>query len=412
MKIHFLLTKGLLKGGGIETYTRGIGSRLVQRGHDVTVYSTRGDDGTPPVVDGMKVIWLPKIRPYWMEKFCGAAMAAYLEMTARDSPEIIHLHSVAAGAMAAFLRHQPAPCIVQMHGVEWKRSRWGAVARTALRTLEQCSFASCDAVTAVSKTQCDYYAGQYGAHCEYIPTAVELKAHAMPRLITELGLRPRQYVLFAARLVAEKGAQHLIPAFRSLATNCDLVIAGEGSEASRRQLAEMAGDDRRIRFLGDVRGRLLEELFSNARVFTQPSELEGLSIGLIEAMSYGLQCVASDIPENREAIGDAGLVFRNKDTADLGRVLEIAIRDEAGAAALGARARRRVVELFGWDRVVSQMEALYRATLERKLRVAYPVHALPATMDSGNAFSEVFAGQALAGQSKNDAGRRSAAAGR
>src|ERR1700742_762463 len=100
MRIHFLLVKDLLKGGGVETYTRGVGSRLVKRGHKVTVYSTGGENGTPSTWEGMDVVWLPKVRPYWAENFCGAAMAAYKEMRTA-SAEIVHLHSVAAGSMAS-----------------------------------------------------------------------------------------------------------------------------------------------------------------------------------------------------------------------------------------------------------------------------------------------------------------------
>jgi glycosyltransferase involved in cell wall biosynthesis len=373
MKIHFLLVKDLLKGGGVETYTRGVGRRLISRGHEVTVYSTGGDDNMPSTWEGMKVVWLPKVRPYWAEKFCGAAMAAYVEMRS-DSPDVVHLHSVAAGAMAAFLRFRHAPCVVQMHGIEWMRSRWGGMAQGVLKTLERCSIASADAITAVSKTQCDYYTRRYGADCEYIPTAVDVKECASPRLILDLGLRPREYVLFAARIVPEKGLHYLIPAFRRLRTNYSLAIAGDGSGSLdyQQQLIELAGGDPRIQFLGDVRGRLLEELFSNAGVFAQPSELEGLSIGLIEAMSYGLQCVASDIPENREVIGEAGLHFRNKDTDDLRRVLDGAISNGAATAAgIGATARRRVEELFSWDLVVDQLESLYsRVISDRKRRSA------------------------------------------
>jgi glycosyltransferase involved in cell wall biosynthesis len=381
MKIHFLLTKDLLKGGGVETYTRGVGRTLISRGHEVTVYSTGGGDEQPLTCEGMKVVWLPKIRPYWAEKFCGAAMAAYMEMRA-DTPDIVHLHSVAAGAMAAFLRRRNAPCVVQMHGVEWMRSRWGGIARGVLKTLERCSIAGADALTAVSRTQCDYYASHYGASCKYIPTAVDLKDCVKPRQILELGLLPRRYVLFAARLVPEKGLHYLIPAFRRLKTECSLAIAGGPSSAAyQQQLMELAGNDPRIKFLGDVRGTLLEELFSNARVFAQPSELEGLSIGLIEAMSYGLQCVASDIPENLEVIGNVGLSFRNKDTDDLQRVLERAIGSgPAVSAEIGARARRRVEEFFSWDLVVDQLEELYgRAILKRAFRgrkVESPVEAI------------------------------------
>jgi glycosyltransferase involved in cell wall biosynthesis len=383
MRIHFLLVKDLFKGGGIETYTRGVARRLVKRGHDVTVYSTGGDKHSPPTWEGMKIVWLPRITPYWAEKFCGAMMAAYLEFTT-DSPDVIHLHSVAAGSMAAILRHRRALCVVQMHGVEWKRSRWGTVARYVLKAMEKCSLAYGHAFTAVSRTQCEYYLDRYGTRCEYIPTAVELKERTVPRLILDLKLQPGQYLLFAARLVPEKGAHYLIPAFRRLRTNHRLAIAGEPghSDAYRRHLRELAAGDERIIFLGDARGRLLDELYSNAAAFVLPSEIEGLSIGLMEAMSYGLPCVASDIPENREVIADAGLLFRNKDIDDLERALNVTIAARTDGTDMGERARGRVKDLFCWELVVDRLEDLY--TREYPVRESIRPGEAPHTVSSAN----------------------------
>jgi glycosyltransferase involved in cell wall biosynthesis len=368
MKIHYLVVKNLVAGGGIETYTREVGRRLVERGHEVTVYSTGGNAGSSTTWQGMNVVWLPTTRPYWTEKFSGALLATAKALIT-PSPDVIHLHSVAAGSMAAILRFRRAPCVIQMHGVEWMRSRWGAVARTALTAMERCSIACGDAVTAVSKTQCDYFASRYGASVDYIPTAADVKEHAIPKLILGLGLRPREYLLFAARLVPEKGAHYLLRAFRRLDTNCSLVIAGEwqNSATYTRELLQLAGDDPRIQFLGNVRGRLLEELFSNARIFVQPSEVEGLSISLIEAMTYSLPCVVSDIPENREVIGESGLLFRSKDSGHLEQVLAESLKDQELSFQMGAHARRRAVALFSWDRVVDRLEDLYFRVSEEKL---------------------------------------------
>jgi glycosyltransferase involved in cell wall biosynthesis len=368
MKIHYLLVKNLLAGGGIETYTREVGRRLVERGHEVTVYSTGGTADSPKILQGMKVVWIPTTRPYWTEKFSGALLAT-CKMLMMRSPDVIHLHSVAAGSMAALLRLRSAPCVIQMHGIEWSRSRWGAVARSALRAMERCSIACGDVLTAVSKTQCDYFASNYGAHCEYIPTAADIKEHASPKLILDLGLRSREYVLFAARLVPEKGAHYLLRAFRRLNTNCSLVIAGEwpNSTTYRRELLQLAGDDPRIQFLGSVRGRLLEELFSSARMFVLPSEVEGLSISLIEAMSYGLPCVVSDIPENREVIGESGMLFRSRDSGHLEQVLAEGLKDWGLPFRVGPEARRRAGSLFSWERVSDRLEELYYRVSEQKV---------------------------------------------
>jgi glycosyltransferase involved in cell wall biosynthesis len=360
VNIHFLLTKDFFRGGGIETYTREVGRRLVERGHRVTVYSTRGNDTCPNEWEGMRFIWLPRVKPYWAEKTCGSVFAA-LRALREDSPDVFHLHSVVAGSMAPILRAKGVPCVLQMHGLEWQRARWGLAAKTVLKAMERASLSAANAITAVSNTQCEYFKTDYSVDCEFIPTAADIKEYASPNLISGMGLRPHEYVLFAARLVPEKGAHHLIRAYRRLMTDRPLIIAGEAPVAGayREQLRKLAGEDSRIRFIGRVQGRLLEELFSNAALFVQPSELEGLSIGLLEAMSYGIQCLSSDIPANREVVGDAALLFRNRDVDDLERQLTAALSNATASNGLAAAARERVERIFSWKRVVDQLEALY-----------------------------------------------------
>ncbi len=365
MKIHFLLTKDFFRGGGIETYTREVGRRLAARGHEITVYSTRGKDECVEEWQGIRLIWLPSIKPHWVEKSAGALTAALAAMR-QESPDILHLHSVVAGSLAPVLRFKGAVCVVQMHGLEWLRNRWGSFAKSVLKTMERASLASADAITAVSQTQCEYFLKHYKRPCEYIPTAADIKEPASPKLICEMGIEPQKYVLFAARLVPEKGAHHLIRAFRRLSINYSLVIAGEAPALNGyyQELRDLAKGDERIRFIGRVQGRLLEELFSNAALFAQPSELEGLSIGLIEGMSYGAPCLASDIPENREVVGNAAVLFRNKDVDDLERQMHWALSNIPAISALAAQGYQRVQQLFTWERVVDQLETFYTQLAE------------------------------------------------
>jgi glycosyltransferase involved in cell wall biosynthesis len=361
MNINFLLTKDFFRGGGIETYTREVGRRLAARGHAITVYSTRGTGSCPDEWEGMRFVWLPQVKPHWAEKCSGAFVAAMKAMQAK-TPDIYHLHSVVAGSIAPLLRPKGAPCVVQMHGIEWLRSRWGGVARGLLKTMERASVASAGALTAVSQTQCDYFKSNYGIRCEYIPTAADVKSPAAPSLISEMNLKPQGYILFAARLVPEKGAHHLIRAFRHTSTEQTLVIAGEAPSTSgyQEELVHLAKGDPRIRFIGRVQGRLLEELFSHTSLFVQPSELEGLSIGLIEGMSYGIPCLASDIPENQEVVGDVGILFRSKDVDSLEQQLNWALSNPDLCRERGVLGRSRAINLFSWERVVDQLEALYR----------------------------------------------------
>lgn len=364
MKIHFLLAKDILCGGGIEKYTREVGSRLVARGHSVTVYTTSSGHKKPARLNGMQLIWIPQFRPYWAEKPCGALFAA-LRSFAEPRPDILHLHSVAAGATAAFLNWRGVPCIVQMHGVEWKRSRWGYAGRFALHALEKCAFQFGDTFTAVSQIECDDYQARYGVPVTYIPTAADVKPPAHPDRLTQLDIKPGQYILFASRLVPEKGAHYLIKAFRELKTDCALILAGAAPSESQYivELRSLASGDPRIHFLGYVQGPLLDELFSNARIFVQPSEIEGLPISLLEAMATGNLCIASDIPENLEALGGAGLSFRSRDSEDLATRLRWALTNENQTTDLRRLAVKRVSQQFSWEAVTDSLEQLYSSAI-------------------------------------------------
>jgi glycosyltransferase involved in cell wall biosynthesis len=324
----------------------------------------------------MRIVWLPTARPHWIEKMSGVGFAALRELSG-PAPDIIHFHAVGPGAAAALLRRRGIPSVTQLHGVEWKRSRWGWFGKSTIRLLENCAFRGGHMFTAVSKAQCALYSNKYGVPIEYIPTAADIKPNVKPHLLESTGLTPRRYVLFASRLVPEKGAHYLIRAFNQVHANLDLAIAGGGppSSAYVTELRRLASGNSRIRFLGHVTGQLLDELFSNARMFVQPSELEGLAIALIEGMAAGVACIASDIPENLEAIGNTGVSFHSGDCDDLAAKMRWILDHPDRADELGARARARVAECYSWDRVTDALENLYDRAIASSLTNRR--HALP-----------------------------------
>ncbi|MCD4719920.1 MAG: glycosyltransferase family 4 protein, partial [Desulfobacula sp.] len=175
------------------------------------------------------------------------------------------------------------------------------------------------------------------------------------------------YILFAARLVAEKGPHFLIEAFQGIDTDMKLVVAGDAAHAEdyKAILSEMAEKDDRILFPGFVTGQVLEELFSNAYVFCLPSTLEGLPIALLEAMSYGSCCLASDIPENLEAVEDFGFTFKNRDVEDLREKLGYLIDNPEKVRQKKKIAREHVLNNYSWDTITDQMEELYLEVLNK-----------------------------------------------
>lgn len=366
MKIAFAVVKHIAQGGGIERYTEELGSELVRRGHEVRVYCTRHYGPVLQEHRGMRIISVPSV-PHPAGEKLSAGVASVLHASLSSWADILHLHTVGPGCMGWLPRLRRQPAVLQFHGVEWQRARWSSFGAAVLKGLEHATVRSNRHFTAVSESQCAYLRDTYGLDVRFIPGGAEFKKPPEPLEISRLGLQPRRYVLFAARLVREKGAHYLIDAFRRLNTTDSLVIAGDvrGAEAYRDELRRLAGDDPRILWPGFVQGRLHEELLGHAGVFVLPSDLEGLSLALLQAMSYANLCLVSDIPPNLEALGDAGVTFRQKDPADLSAKLQTLLGNEEARLHYGARAAARVLSHFSWERVAGEFEQWYEEILSR-----------------------------------------------
>ena len=360
MRIAFLVIKNIMRGGGIEKYTMELGSRLVQRGHEVTVYTMRHYGDVPERYLGMRIVSVPSFATPCLQKLSCSAAAA-IDSSWKKKYDIVHFHSFAPGAFAWLPRLRGAKCVLQLHSLEWKRKRWGTIGPPIVRILEKLALSQSHIFTAVSRTQCAFYRTQRGIDMQYIPTAADVKPKTKAEEIFRLGIEPNKYILFACRLVPEKGAHYLVSAFRRLDTDMKLVIAGDaqGADEYRKKLFDLAGGDPRILFPGFVEGRLIEELFSHCYLYVQPSEVEGLSLSILEAMSYGNCCLVSDIPENLEAIGDAGFHFANKSVDDLIERMNWLLGHSEKVTSVNVRARERIRQHYSWQSISEQVENLY-----------------------------------------------------
>jgi glycosyltransferase involved in cell wall biosynthesis len=283
--------------------------------------------------------------------------------------DLVHVHALGPSIFSVFPRLKRIPTVVQVHGMEWRRDKWGIVAKTffKLATLSVVFFPTI--ATAVSKVQQQYFKDNFNKDVIYIPNGVAPVERREPDWLLTQGIVPNRYILFAARLVEEKGCHFLIKAFKQLDTDMQLVIAGDAAHAGKHKAAlrELAGDDPRIIFTGFLTGPPLEELFSNAYLFCLPSTIEGLSVALLDAMNYGNCCVASDIPENLEVIEDQGYTFRNRDPEDLCRVFRELLDNPAMVAEKKRAARDHVGRIYSWDKVTDELELLYRSLLPEKV---------------------------------------------
>jgi len=360
MRVAYVAVKGIPNGGGIEKVTEEIGSRLVKKGHDMIVYSSRDYGTRDCIYKGMEIRTVPSINTKALHKL-SICYQAIRDVMRNGNVDIVHVHAVGPSIFSLFPRLKGVPSVVQTHGLEWKRDKWGFIGKVFFKLSDYSAVYFPNKVTSVSKIQKNYYEEKFSREVTYIPNGVEPIEKKPARWIQENGIEPNNYVLFAARLVEEKGAHFLISAFRRLKTNMKLVIAGDAAymEKYKARLRDLARDDPRILFLGFVTGEPLQELYSNAYLFCLPSTSEGLPVALLDAMNYGNCCLTSDIPENLEALDVHGYTFRNRDTEDLHYVLNDLITHPEKVIRKKEAALEHVRRNYSWNHVADEMEKLY-----------------------------------------------------
>lgn len=358
MRIAYLMVKSLGREGGIENYTRQLGQRLLQKGHSVTVYTmSRYGPGKTDPHPGFREVRLPSLPVRSLEKLSASLLAAF--HAARSPDELIHFHSVAAGFFALLPRFYGKKTVLQLHGTEWKRERWGFWGKLVLRALEWVAVRCCDACVSVSRSHAQYL-NRRGRPVAYVPNAVDLPPRR-GKGARALGGRP--YVLCVCRVVREKGVDLAVRAFQSGRLDADLWIAGGFDRRSGyvRNLLKDAGANLSIRFLGEVPQERLEYLYRGARLFLLPSKVEGMSLSLLEAMSYGCPCLVSDIPENREVLGPGGFTFPSGDVPALKKKLAEILNRPRELRRAGLAARQRVREEFTWRKTLRGLLDVYES---------------------------------------------------
>jgi len=377
MKIYFIGQKGIPAiYGGVERHVEELATRLVKEGNEVFVYVR--NHYTPKYLQeykGVNLIHLPTIKTKHLDAISHTFLAT-LDVLRRDA-DIIHYHAIGPSSLLWIPRllKRKAKIISTFHSDDRKHKKWGFVARKFLSLGAYISVRWSHKTIAVSQYQSKVHGQEFKGDLEYIPNGVPVFAKAEPKMITEKwGLLGNDYILTVARLIRHKGIHYLIQAYLAL-PNPDkkLVIAGDANYTDDyvQYLKTLAGDNQNIIFTGNQTGQALAELYSNAYVFVQPSEAEGFSIALLEAMSYGKAVIVSDIEPNKEAITDLGLSFKSKSVTDLSQKLQYILNHSELIPEMGAKLRDRTQTEYNWDNIVKRTIALYGSALKPGDEIVY-----------------------------------------
>lgn len=356
--------------GGIEIVVEELATRMVSLGHEVTCYNRGGHHVSGKEFDSKKRTEYKGIRirtvltinkkglAAMSSSFFGAFMSAFSHC------DVVHFHAEGPCAMLWLPKLFGKRCIATIHGIDWKRAKWGGFASKYIKFGEKIATKYADEIIVLSEGVQKYFMNTYERRTVFIPNGVNRPILRSPQLIKEkYGFDKDEYILFLGRLVPEKGITYLIKAFKNIKTDKKLVIAGGSSDSDifTQELMKLAEGDERIVFTGFVQGQMLEELYSNAYVYTLPSDLEGMPLSLLEAMSYSNCCLTSDIAECVEVVEDKALLFKKAVVDDLKEKLQYACDNPHIVKKFRNESADFICSKYNWDDVVEQSLKLYQS---------------------------------------------------
>lgn len=362
LKIAALGAKGIPHPGGIELVMEEIGSRLVQRGHRFDIFVRHHYMAEKPFTE-YKGMGLPRSHGFHHKNFDALThSASAFPRIFAEQYDIIYINSVGLSTLAWLPRVLGKKVVVHTHGLDWKREKWGPIAKRLIRISAWTSVVLPHLTFCVCLEDKRFLETMYGKECKYVPNGIPQVVRRRPDRIKRWRLFGNDYLLFMARLVPEKGVHFLLEAWRNIPERYKLgrklVIAGDTNHRDmyydRVMEFDRLGD---IVFTGFATGGLKEELLSNALCFAQPSTIEGMPLSILEAMGYGRMILASNIQENIDALGGYGRTFRSRDVDDLtNKLIQILRLDHNIIQQEGKKLLGFGVKKYDWDRVVDVVE--------------------------------------------------------
>ena len=348
------------RAGGVEIVVQELSVRMAQRGHQVTCYN-RGRRSAQTQYGGVRLRTVPTADFRGLAAVTSSFFAS-LACCVSDA-RIVHIHAEGPAAVCWLPRLFGKRVIVTIHGLDWKREKWKrSPGRQYIRWGEKMAVRFAHEIIVLNRDQQRYFREVYGRETVYIPNGASSPVRREAAQITSrYGLKAGEYILYLGRLVPEKGVHHLIGAWKMAQLPGKLVIAGASSDTDGyvRDLKQQAEGDPRILFTGFVQEEILEELYSNAWIYVLPSELEGMPLSLLEAMSYGNCCVVSDIPACAEVVGEYGFQFPHGNREALARLLRTLHEDRETVARMKPLARDHVQSTYSWEKTLEATLELY-----------------------------------------------------
>ncbi len=351
--------------GGVEIVVEELTTRLVKAGYQVKVYNRRGknvqdknankDKRKLREYKGAKIITIPTINKKGIDALIYSFLASIRALFGKY--DVLHYHAEGSCAMLWIPHLFKKKIVVTIHGLDWQRSKWGRFATKYIKFGEKLAVKYADKIIVLSKGVQKYFKDTYNRDTVFIPNGVNKPTIREANIIKQkYGLVKDNYILFLARIVPEKGLHYLIEAFKQVKTDKKIVIAGGASHTNDylEKIKKMTNEDDRIIMTGFVQGQELEELYSNCYLYCLPSDVEGMPLSLLEAMSYGCNCLVSNIEENIQLGKENIYYFEQANISNLKLRLEELISNNE-------KLERKQYDLkdYDWNQITEKTRDIY-----------------------------------------------------
>jgi glycosyltransferase involved in cell wall biosynthesis len=348
---------------GFETFYENLAVRLVERGHQVTVYNrSHYIDYKGNTYKGVRLVRLPNIRTKHLDTITHTFLSlCYCILKKYD---IVYICIVGNSPLAFIPKFSGARVILNVDGVDWKREKWGKFAKLYLKCCEYLATLFPDVIIADALSLQKYYIERFGKETHYIPYGTDVKRTEDRACIERFGLEPDQYILFVGRFVPENGAHILIKAYEKLYLDCKLVLVGGAFYADDyiKELHSHQSD--RIIFTDFIYGEDYRIISSHALLYVLPSAINATRPVLLEQMGFGNCVIVGNSPGNLEVIGNAGISYDiDRGVDELCAALKFLLSQPDAIKKYRQKAYERVKKYYSWERVVEDYERLFETLL-------------------------------------------------
>lgn len=357
MKIAIVGTRGIPANyGGFETFAEELSTRLVRRGHKVTVYC-RSHYTTIKnrLYKGVNLVVLPTVRHKYFDTIFHTLLST-LHVIFTDT-EVVYFCNPVNSVFTVIPRIFGKKTLVNVDGLEWKRKKWNTLAKAVYKISERIATIFPNAIVTDSKAMQIYYKKTYGKDTEYISYGADIR---------ECVGQERNFILYISRLEPENNAHILVKAYEKTKGNMPLIIVGD-APYNKRYIDELKSTkDPRIKFIGSLYGKAYFEMLGNAFLYVHGNEVGGTNPALLQAMASGNCVIVNGVDFNKEVIGDAGLWFEPNNIEDLKNKIEWLLDHPEEAEKYRHLAVNRIRKYYNWDEAVENTEKLMKALCDEK----------------------------------------------